>query len=650
MRLFISVFLISFAGWTVSAHIGVLFGLNLKALLILTPFVVVSLFGGYFYFVKTKSLFSSGRSAQRSLILLGDKYIYIFSLVALVVLPLALRLSWIAFWILSILILMISIFRSDEVEMSLADAAGGGASYFNFSIVSLITITAIGMAFIVSRSDLDDSFYVAIASFSSSNPTHAILSTDPMLGESSFPLIFPSYRFASFELFSGVIAYLMSVPAMDVYYIYLLPIWVIATVAATFLLTQQISPKHWLLTGAVAFLLTVVLGEMHRSPANFSFVRIFQGKAVFLSVIVPTIFYLTARFFSERGTRADLFLLGCCQVVSVGLTNFGILMGPIVGFGALMSNLPLVLKGDLKKLYYAFAVLLIPFPFLINVALESKGSPVINFGTENPANVWASVFGSHQQYLVGFLILAGPVLAKDIVTRWRLAVPSLLLFAIYLNPWFANFIAKYVTTPPVYWRVFWSFPVLVFAAVSFCMIMAEFFERKSSRLIPVILSFVVAVLTICSLPFNTLRSENIGSIEGFASWKVPVAHLDVAQKAMDRDNDGGRVLAPDEIAGVISRFEKHPRLISTRGLYLDLMRPLVGESEFMPRKLLYDFVTSNGNQQTEGIRSALRMLDVSVIVLRSGIETSFVFTLLESEGFKRVELVNGYSIWARRLL
>lgn len=77
MRLFISVFLISFAGWTVSAHIGVLFGLNLKALLILTPFVVVFLFGGYFYFVKTKSLFSSDRSVQRSLVLLGDKYIYI---------------------------------------------------------------------------------------------------------------------------------------------------------------------------------------------------------------------------------------------------------------------------------------------------------------------------------------------------------------------------------------------------------------------------------------------------------------------------------------------------------------------------------------------------------------------------------------------
>jgi hypothetical protein len=471
-----------------------------------------------------------------------------------------------------------------------------------------------------------------------------------MLGEPGFPLIFPSYRFASFELLSGAVAYLLSVPAMDVYYIYLLPVWVVIAVMAIFLLTKEIIPKHWLLAGAVAFLLTLLLGEMHRSPANFSFVRIFQGKAVFLSVIVPTIFYLSARFFSERGTKADLFLLACCQVVSVGLTNFGMLMGPIVGFGALISNLPLALKGDLKKLYYAFAILLIPLPYLINVALESSGSPIMNFGTETAANVWTSVFGSHQQYLVGFLISAGPILAKDTVTRWRMAVPPLLLFAIYLNPWLAGFISKYVTTPPVYWRVVWSFPILIFAAVSFCMIVVDLFERKRSRFIPALLSTVVLALTVYSLPFNTLRLENTGSVEGFATWKVPMTHLLVAQKAMNIDNDGGRLLAADEIAGVISRFEGHPRLISTRGMYLDFMKPLVGEAESVPRQLLYDFVIGKGTTQIQKVRAAFHSLDVSVIVLKLDKETSDVLTVLDSEGFKQRELVNGYSIWARRLL
>ena len=647
MHLFISAFLVIFAGWTLSAHLCVLFGLNLIVLLLVAPVVIGALLGAYYLLLKTKNLFLRSHGSIWSGRSLDNKHVIIFFLT---VSPVTLYWSWMAFWIQSVLLLILCLFHRGTGEVLTVDTVARNSRKFNFLNFSLIALAAVGLSYAVSRSDLDDSFYVAVASFVSSNPSHVIISTDPMLGEPGFPLIFPSYRFASFELLSGAVAYLLSASAMDVYYIYSLPVWVVAVVAANFLLTKELIPKHWMLAGAVALLLTLLLGEMHRSPANFSFVRIFQGKSVFLSVIVPTIFYLTARFFSERGTKADLFLLACCQLASVGLTNFGMLMGPIVGFGALISNFPLALKGDLRKIYYASAILLIPFPYLINVAMESNGSPILNLGSETSANVWTSVLGAHQQYLVGFLILAGPVLAKDTVTRWRLAVPSLLLFAVYLNPWLAGFISNYVTTPPVYWRVVWSFPILVFAAVSFCMIVVDLFGRKSSRLIPTVLSTVVLALTIYSLPFNTLRPENIGPVEGFATWKVPGTHLVVAQKAIAIDNDGGRLLAPDEIAGVISRFEDRPRLISTRGLYLDLMRPLVGDAEFMPRKLLYDFVTGNGIPQIEKVRSAFRSLDVSVIVIKLDIETNGVLTLLESEGFKQRELVDGYSIWARRLL
>jgi hypothetical protein len=647
MHLFLSAFLVIFAGWTLSAHLCVLFGLNLKVLLLVAPVVIGALLGAYYLLLKTKTSFSRGHGSIWSGMSLNNKHVIIFFLT---VSPVALYWSWIAFWMLSVLLLMLCLFHPGSEEVLTVETVARNSRTFDLLIFALIALAAVGLSYAVSRSDLDDSFYVAVASFVSSNPSHVLMSTDPMLGEPGFPLIFPSYRFASFELLSGAVAYLLSAPAMDVYYIYSLPVWAVAVVVANFLLTKELIPKHWVLAGAVALLLTLLLGEMHRSPANFSFVRIFQGKAVFLSVIVPTIFYLTARFFSERGTKADLFLLACCQMVSIGLTNFGMLMGPIVGFGALMSNLPLALKGDRRKLYYACSILLIPFPYLINVALESNSSPVWNFGSETAANVWTSVFGSHQQYLMGFLILAGPVLAKDTVTRWRMAVPPLLLFTLYLNPWLAGFISKYVTTPPVYWRVVWSLPILVFAAVSFCMIVAYLFERKSSRLIPAVLSTVALALTVYSLPFNTLRPENVGPFEGFATWKVPGTHLVVAQKAIAIDNDGGRLLAPDEIAGVISRFEDHPRLISTRGLYLDLMRPLVGDAEIIPRKLLYDFVTGNGIPKIERVRSALRSLDVSVIVLKLDIETNGVLTLLDSEGFKQREVGDGYSIWARRLL
>lgn len=649
MHLFILLFLIIYAGWTISAHICVLLGLNLNALLVLSPFVVASLLGAYYLLLKTKRQFLHRPSAMLQRVWHGNQNIFIYSLIVLIVLPVALYLSWMLFWVLSVLILILSLFRTDEKEVLVIDNFARNLKKSDYVIIALLTLAAVGLSYTVSRSDLDDASYVATASYASSHPTHTIMSTDPMLGEPDFPLVLSNVRFTTFELLSGAIAYLLSTPAMNVYYIYLLPIWVLATVVSIFLLTKEIIPRHWLLSGVVALLLTLLLGEMHRSPANFSFVRIFQGKAVFLSVIVTTIFYLMARLFSERGTKGDLFLLACCQVASVGMSSIGMLIGPIVGFGALVSNIPLALKGNREKLYYAFATLFIPLPYLISIILEINSMAVMKWSVENASDVWISVFGSHQQYLVGFLILAGPVLAKDTLTRWRMTVPPLLLFAIYLNPWFAEFISKYVTSPPTYWRVVWSFPILIYAAVSFCMIVGELFERKRSRLISVALSIVALCLTIYSVPFNTLRPGNIDAFEGFATWKIPSTHLIVAKKAIAVDSDGGRLLAPDEIAGVISRFEAHPRLIFTRGLYIELFRPLIGEAKSAPRQLLYNFVMGNRTPQEDKVRSAIRSLDVSVIVFRLGNETSDVLNLLELEGFKKQESVYGYTIWVRRL-
>lgn len=548
---------------------------------------------------------------------------------------------------LSVLVLTICLFRDDKNKSFEFNLHSYSRKKFDFLIIAFLALITVMLSYAISRSDLDDSFYVAVAAFASSNPAHALAMGDPMLGEIGLPLIFPSYRFASFELLSGAGSYLFSVPAMDFYYIYLLPIWVITSVLVNFLLAKELNPKYWLLTGSLALLLILLLGEMHRSPANFSFVRIFQGKAVFLSVLVPAIFYLTARFFSERGTKADLFLLGCCQISSIGLTNFGMLMGPIAGFSALISNIPLVQTGHFKKFLYTLGILFIPLPYLINVALESRGSPIMNFEIETASNVWMSVFGSHQQYLVGILLLAGPILAKDSVTRWRLAIPALFLYVILLNPFLSELISKYVTTPPVYWRVVWSFPVLLFAAASLCMIIIELFERRFPLINRASLIIVVLFAGLYSAPFNTLRPENIGTVNDFAVWKVPKDHLIVARNAMENVKNGGRLLASDEIAGVISRFENHPQLISTRGFYLDLMRSSFKETEYAARSALYHFVTGNANQHNNTVREALRTLNVSVVVLNTNLENKDYLSLLHSEQYKMQESTNGYSIWVK---
>ncbi|WP_426619699.1 DUF6077 domain-containing protein [Pseudomonas rustica] len=647
LRTVIVSFLIAFSGWTIATQISVLAGWNLQDLLILAPFVITLLITLFIYLTKKNQSRPLNKKSKYTLYQLNFKYAFHITLITLIAVPAALYLSWTAFWILSTLLLAANLITPAPIQPLRTLRTVNPGCKLTPLVIPLVIVIAIIVSYAVSRTDADDAFYVAVAAFHSSHPEHSLLAGDPMLGDPALPLIFPSYRFASFELLSGAIAHLLSVASMDVYYIYLLPVWAIASLSATFLLTKELMPKSWILAGVLTFILTLILGEMHRGTANFAFVRLFQGKAVFLSVIVPAIFYLTARYFSDRGTRNDLFLLACCQVTAIGLSNFGMLAAPIAGFAALASNIPLALKSENKKLFSALTILFIPLPYLITVALQLNGSPMMDYGTEAAENVWASIFGPHQQYLIGILLLAGPTLAKDIVTKWRLAVPPFIYFTIYINPWLSEFISLHITTPPVYWRMIWSFPMLAFCAISACMIATELFNQKPYRLLLTLLSAIVLGLTAYSLPFHTLRADNIGKIENFASWKIPDAHLLIAKKGIAMAQGDGMLLAPEEIASVISRFEQHPRLVSTRAIYLDLLRPALGVEHYPKMRALYDFVSGIIEGNGELAQRALQSEDVSLIIISIKNEGALATSLLTKEGYKKQDSTSGYSFWKK---
>lgn len=646
MHLFIASPLIFFSAWTVSAQLCILLGWNLKLLLTIAPVSIVLLF--YLYFLTSKKPCRNWRQSTPVFLFWRDQeQVTTLCLLILLVSPIALYFSYNLFFILSLFLLGICLIPQTIKQVPDPIEAHSVSKKLTtvlliFAIVSIIILT-----YTVSRSDLDDAFYVAVAAFTSARPEQPLLHTDPMFGEIGLPLLFPSYRFASFELLVGAIAYELSLPAMEIYYIVLLPVWVMITIIATMLLTKEFMPKYWLWSGLMMLLLTVLLGETHRGPGNLSFVRLFQGKIVFLSTMVPTVFYITARFFSRRGSQRDLLLLACCQISSIGLTNFGMLAGPMAGFSALVSNIPLIFNGrePVKKFYAATAILLIPLPYLIYVSRHATKSPLLNFNSESAVQVFQSVLGPHQQYLIILLLLAGPILAKDTITRWRLAVPPLLLFGIYLNPWLAELISKHITTPPVYWRVVWSFPILIYSAIAFCMIFTTRLESTANRLLHGLLAAVVLGLMIYTLPLHTLRLDNIGPIEGFATWKIPKNHLQIAEKAVKLSHHG-KLLAPDEIAGVIARFEQHPPLVNVREAYLELLRPAMKEDNYKSRRLLYDFITTSLKEDRQ-VRIALKKLDVSIIVMKISNESSEKIDLLLTEHYERQAPIADYSIWRK---
>ena len=642
----LTAFLIFYSGWTIAVHLGLFLALELQVVMVLSVVVITALFGLHRALQHTEcAIGEPSYAALRSLRVWDTSGGVQPLLVVVIALPAILYWSWNAFWVASILVLVLTLLRHDDSHPAEPSPFSQAVNKQGAIVILLATFVLVVLSYAITRSDLDDAFYAAVAASASSSPADALKRGDPMLGEVGLSLILPSYRFVSFELLSGAGGYLFSVPAIDLYYVYFLPVWVAVSVLAMFLLTRELIPKYWVIAGCVAIALRLLLGEMHRSPANFAFVRLFQGKAVFLSALVPAMFYLTARFTSDRGTKADLLLLGCCQISAVGLTHFGMLMGPIAGFSALLSNAVLYRGKNSRKFVYALAVLFVPLPYLLSIAAESAGSSILALKSESAADVWLSVFGSHQQFLLGMLLLAGPALAKDSMTRWRLAIPPLILYAVLLNPLLSEYISRYVTTTPVYWRVVWSFPLVIFAAISLCLIGVRLMERGANRYVQACVCTVVCFAVVYAVPFHTLTKDNVEGMDRFAEWKIPQNHLRVSEAAMELVQNNGRLLAPDKVAGVVSRFENHPRLISTRGFYLPMMQSSFTPNEYEARTVLYRFVIGKVTEDSHIVRDALRGLDVAVIVLNRNMESMWHLDMLKSTQFNLHSVVDGYSIW-----
>ncbi|VVN93135.1 DUF6077 domain-containing protein [Pseudomonas fluorescens] len=646
MHKLLAFFLVFFAGWTLSSHIAVVFQFSLKNLLILAPFIIGTMFTAYNYLNRPDSNTISQNYGTHENSLENFKTSYA-PVIFLFITCATLKFSWIIFCIMSSSFFIYLFFKNTTKNIEttkLGIIQQKTRSSFLLNLILIVSAITLTMA--INRPDLDDAFYVAVSAFTSAHPDQPILTADPMFGD-RFPLIFPSYKFASFEILEAAVAYIFDLPAMVVTYIIFPPVLALITVSSIILLSREYLPARWKLMSLLYFSLIIFLGETHRAPANMMFVRLFQGKAAYLSIIVPAIFYLTGQYFSHANKKPYIFLLCCIQIAAIGLTNFGMLAAPLAALGAIASNYPKFIFKKRREILSAISPLLIPIPYLLTVAMQyNTGHTVISSETETAHQVWTSVFGERQQFLVALLLLLGPLLATDRITRWRLSVPVFILLALYLNPFLSSIISKYVTTPPVYWRVVWSLPILAFAAAAITLLISRLKDEPTS--LPLIAAAsVIFYLIIYSADENSLRKENIGEIGKFAALKVDPTDLEVAKVAVQMSFGSCKILAPDDISGVISRFEIHPPLIGVRGIYLQMLADYIETPELEARQTAINFASSDALPSRENLQRALSSLDVGTIVIANQNASIEKNELLSRNNYIKKFNTGRYTIWSK---
>lgn len=110
----------------------------------------------------------------------------------------------------------------------------------------------------------------------------------------------------------------------------------------------------------------------------------------------------------------------------------------------------------------------------------------------------------------------------------------------------------------------------------------------------------------------------------------------------------GRLLAPDEISGIVAMFETHPVLVNARSLYIGFLAPAMGEEDSAARQLLHGFVSGTA-ESGPAVRAALNSLSVATVVIHESSQQPELELLLKDERFRRTYAVHGYDIWHRNL-
>ncbi|RMH19912.1 MAG: hypothetical protein D6696_09415 [Acidobacteria bacterium] len=519
-------------------------------------------------------------------------------------------------------------------------------------------VACVVLTLVAHRPDADDSAYVAFAVYAADHPDWPLWSSDPIFGREDWPLLLPVYRLHSYELANGALAYVSKIPAIYCFHV------VSAGIAALFVplafarLFRLLAPRRWLWTTATAVLVLIAAGDVHRWYGNFAFVRMWQGKAIFLSVVLPLI-YAYALQFGRRPTWRGGILLAAAQIAAVGCTSSAVWAAPASALAAVASAAPWSRRG-LGVL--ALGTLTSAAVLAAGWQVRDDMQAIVHYWTSNPAIVWASsartlppgellyhafttVLGRGRLLIFAVLSLltAWAVLPAGVARRFAIAMP-LASFLLLLNPYLAHWMVTHVIGGG-YWRSMWVLPIPILMTLVLSAPLHWFHgvtRRPAGRLAATAL---VAAFVALVPSHSSLSGENQVEL----SWpglKVPPLDYRLAAAINRSVEPGATVVAPPDVSLWIPTFHHHASPLTVRH-YQDSIYLRAEDLEWRQAMTGLAGGTPLSSGAVADFERGLDRFDVRAVCLRDGEPAPRLRRALRTARFERTLRLAGHEIWVR---
>ena len=504
------------------------------------------------------------------------------------------------------------------------------------------------------RPDADDSLYVNLAVGAVDLPQLPLLAHDTMHGLFELPIVLPSYKLHSWELWNGAIALLTGIPAIHVFHLIsaaLVAAWVPLAHATLF---RRLTPAIWPVTTAVLVLVLAVAGDTHRWYGNFAFVRMWQGKGLLLFVFMPLIYAYGLRF-ARRGDTRSWILLAAAQIAALGCTANALWAAPAAALAALVCALPpngsglrRLAFGALASTYLIGAGLLLKVGTTAGVAALAEpshpiwGAAPVSEGVRTPLRIaLVTVLGESRLYAVGVSssLLAWLACPAGPARRFAIGVP-LAVAVVLLNPLLADRMIESVTGP-LYWRTLWALPVPILITL---VVVAPL--RRSGRVgqlgcLALVLAFAVGV--------PEVRGFGVENRIEVAWPRLKVGPGYRWAESLGRLAPREIVVAPPGVSLWAPTLHDHAYPLIVRH-YLSTQRERLGEASVRERFAMTHFVdgTARDPASAEIFERGLDAYGVQAAMLRISGTTPVAREILRRRGFRRQLQTTEMEIWVRQ--
>ncbi len=637
--------MVGFGLWTVAANVIVLSGGSFHSLARIAPAILLGAV------VVTVFLMREGRNASPPQTPLPSPVAAPPAPAALVVGAASAALFafldlYLAFWAVAVLMLGCTFLRTLRQESSM-ETVGPRLRWDSAALTAAILL-ALGSTLFLNRPNIDQTINLNMAVSVMDQPQAPVYRADTLHGLAGAYFI-PSYRVHSFELLGALAAQAVGLEEpIAIFHFGFAPLLGVLSVFAAALLFRRLLPDRW---GWATLALTGILLIFHQTYTtygNLAYVRLFEGKGVFVTLLIPLIL-LYALNFTERPGWKTWILLALAQVGSVGLTANALYAAPMAaGFGLGAGWRPSrkaterLLIGLAASAYPVGVGLVVRAAFLHEGLVQGLEAfqglmPIeqalhLNLGDRFP--LWFSLLA----------VTSAWTLVRPVGTRRWIRAYSFAFVLLCLNPFLTGFWGVNVTGPYLTWRLLWALPLPIFMAA----LLVEGIARgPASRLGQGFVAIALGATILIGRPWQEPTPTFLAM-----GLKVPQPEYAIAGRLNLMAGDGNLVLAPETVAAWLPTFRDHAMPVVARTHYtegiLSVFAGQVDRVEVLERLALHELVIG-----VPGAISHLPLLErwvgegrlAAVAVPASHGDLEAMSNVLEEGGMLRVD-IEGYSLFS----